>query len=144
MNVKSEKYFQDYLKKLSDDAFLNFYQDFELTHFPFLVLDEFSRRYKSQGKKEKILKKLKTRTGFAALKGKEISQIAKMKSSVMAKMLKDVSSSGYARSLEMAKAYGSSGKDDLILIEKLGKLKKSGLITTQEFEKKKKELLDRL
>ena len=43
-----------------------------------------------------------------------------------------------------AKKITSNTDDDLKTLEKLGKLKKSGVITEREFQAKKKKILDRI
>ena len=43
-----------------------------------------------------------------------------------------------------AKGIASTAEDDLELLEKLGKLRKSGVITEKEFQAKKKKILGRI
>ena len=43
-----------------------------------------------------------------------------------------------------AKTASSNAEDDLKTLEKLGKLKKSGIITDKEFQEKKKKILSRI
>ena len=38
----------------------------------------------------------------------------------------------------------AGGRDDLEILERLGKLRKSGILTDKEFQAKKKEILDRI
>ena len=47
-------------------------------------------------------------------------------------------------SILSAKKITSNADDDLKTLEKLGKLKKSGVITEKEFQAKKKKILDRI
>ncbi|HSB50051.1 MAG TPA: SHOCT domain-containing protein [Nitrosopumilaceae archaeon] len=47
-------------------------------------------------------------------------------------------------SISSAKKISHSKEDNLKTLEKLGKLKKSGVITEKEFQEKKKEILNRI
>lgn len=47
-------------------------------------------------------------------------------------------------SIVAAKAAASNAEEDLKTLEKLGKLKKSGVITEKEFQEKKKKILSRI
>ena len=46
--------------------------------------------------------------------------------------------------ISAAKGIASNAEDDLKILEKLGELRKAGVITEREFQAKKKELLKRL
>jgi hypothetical protein len=53
-------------------------------------------------------------------------------------------SASIEKSIISAKKSLSSSDEMITLIERLGKLKESGLITEKEFQAKKKELLDKI
>ncbi|MDH3765618.1 MAG: SHOCT domain-containing protein [Nitrosopumilus sp.] len=46
--------------------------------------------------------------------------------------------------ISAAKNISSNSQEDLVILEKLGKLKKSGIITEKEFQAKKKKILGRI
>lgn len=50
----------------------------------------------------------------------------------------------FNQGLSTAKGMTISPEDELVLLEKLGKLKKEGTITEKEFQAKKKKILDRI
>lgn len=50
----------------------------------------------------------------------------------------------FNQSISSAKGMAASPEDDLVLLEKLGKLKDAGTITEKEFQAKKKRILDRI
>ena len=137
MQAKSEKYFQEYLSKISDDQLIHFYDDLEWTPFPVLVLKEYQKRFKSKNKKE-VLQKLKAHSELAKKKTQELGSIAKTKSYKVTKKIK-------TRGKKLAKSIEKTTiKKNLEILEKLGELNKKGIITKKEFNEKKKELLERI
>ena len=48
------------------------------------------------------------------------------------------------KGISVAKSVTSNPKEDLATLEKLGKLKKMGIITDREFQVKKKKILERI
>ena len=171
-NIKSENYFHEYLKNISDKQLIQFYQDVEWTPFPLLVLDEYSRRFKSTNKKEileklkiqaflekiksyelnKLAKKertlvgdqLKIQASLAKKKSSELSKLATKKGAKVSKDLKKLTQQKVTKSVIAARKMTVSSKENIELIERLGKLRKIKLITNSEFEKKKKEILARI
>ena len=140
MQQKSEKYFKDYLKKISNDQLVQFYNDLEWTPFPVLVIKEYQDRFKPKNKKE-ILQKLKAHTLMAKEKSRELKLLAKSKGSETAKGIQ-IKGKKLTKSISEAKFVSS--EKNLKILEKLGDLKKKGIITTKEFNEKKKELLKRI
>ena len=49
-----------------------------------------------------------------------------------------------SESISAAKGLATSAEDDLALLEKLGQLRKAGVITEKEFQAKKKKILERI
>ena len=54
MEIKSEKSIKEYLEKLPDDTIIKYYLDVEYSPFPFLVIEEYTRRFKRKTKDEII------------------------------------------------------------------------------------------
>jgi len=105
-------------------------------------------RKKKQGK---FFDKLKDTVSEAKATGEILSKVALEKGreglATGTELSKKVSKKGaesFEKGLASAKKATSSSDHMISLIEKLGKLKESGLITEKEFQTKKKELLDKI
>ena len=98
-------------------------------------------------KPSKFFEKLKDTVNDAKATGEALSKVALEKGkeglSVGAELSKKGSSS-IEKSIASAKKSLSSSDEMITLIERLGKLKESGLITEKEFQAKKKELLEKI
>ena len=140
MAEKSEKYFRDYLSNITDDQLIHFYDDLEWTPFPVLVLKEYQNRFKSKNKKE-VLEKLKTHTEIAKDKSRQLTSIAKIQSSKVAKKIK-AKGKNLGESIEERVILSS--EKNLRILERLDELNKKGIITKKEFNEKKKEILKRI
>ena len=76
----------------------------------------------------------------AAKTSKEIrSQAKKEREALQKKGIEKIS-----EGISAAKSVASSAEEDLVLLEKLGKLRKAGIITEKEFQVKKKKILGRI
>ncbi len=140
MAKKSESYFKDYLKNITNEQLVQFYDDVEWTPFPVLVIKEYQNRFKVKNKKE-VIEKLKDHAEVAKEKTQELRSLAKIRGSKVTKKIK-------ARGKELTKSISEttliSSEKNLRILEKLGELNKKGIITNQEFSEKKKELLKRI
>ena len=139
MNKKSESYFKDYLKNISNEQLVQFYDDVEWTPFPVLVLKEYQNRFKSKNKKV-VTKKLKNHAEIAKEKTRELRSLAKDSGTKVTKKLK---TKGKKLTKSISETMTSSEKN-LRVLEKLGELNKKGIVTNKEFNEKKKELLKRI
>ena len=140
MADKSEKYFKDYLKNISNEQLVRFYNDVEWTPFPVLVLKEYQNRFQTKNKKE-VIKKLKVHAKITKEKTKELSSLAKKRSSKVAQKLQ-TKSKNLTKSIIEAKLISS--EKNLKILERLGELNKKNIITDKEFHEKKKEILKRI
>lgn len=140
MAQKSERYFKDYLKNISNEQLVQFYDDVEWTPFPVLVLKEYQNRFKAKNKKE-VIQKLKGHSEIAKEKTQELRSLAKTHGSKVAKELK---TKGQKLSKSISESTLISSEKNLRILEKLGELNKKGIITNKEFNEKKKELLKRI
>jgi len=139
LQKKSEKYFKDYLKNITSEQLVQFYDDVEWTPFPVLVIKEYQNRFKAKNKKE-VLQKLKTHAEIAKEKTQELHSLAKNHGS---KVTKKIKTKGKKLTKSISETMISSEKN-LKILEKLGELNKKGIITDKEFQEKKKELLKRI
>ncbi len=171
MELKSEKSIREYLKTLPDDHIIKYYLDVEFSPFPVLIIEEYNRRYKLKTKDE-IIKKLKYQARLAIRKSNQLTNMAKRKKLIgdvtkqkseeiiqqarkkgfkisesllkkgnvlQSKMIKSAK-----RGIKVSKNLKQSPEKNLVLLGKLGKLKKAGIITDKEFKEKKKKILKRI
>ena len=100
MDLKTEKSFREYLKKLPDDTIIKYYLDVEFTPFPVLIIDEYTRRFKRKTKNE-IIKDLRYQASLARKKTKELGQMAKKR-----KLVNDVTKQKSEEIINQAKKKG--------------------------------------
>ena len=84
---------------------------------------------------------------FGAMTAKQASKTSKELQSQAKKEKKLLEKRGIAKIVEgmtVAKNITSNTQDDLEILKKLGKLRKSEVITEKEFQSKKKKILDRI
>lgn len=171
MELKSEESVVAYLKTLPDQTIIKYYLDVEYSPFPVLILREYQRRFKAKSKNE-ILEKLKVQANLARKKTKELGILAKKRTRIdeiskqkSQQVIKQATNKGYkisdsllkkgakfsvrikkdvSKGVKKTKAIKTSSKDQLILLEKLGKLRKEGVITEKEFREKKKKILSKI
>ena len=140
MTKKSESYFKDYLKNITNEQLVQFYDDVEWTPFPVLVIKEYQNRFKVKNKKE-VIEKLKDHAEVAKEKTQELRSLAKSRGS---KVTKKIKTKGKELTKSISETTLISSEKNLRILEKLGELNKKGIITNQEFNEKKKELLKRI
>ena len=84
---------------------------------------------------------------FGAMTAKQASKTSKELQNQAKKEKKLLEKRGIAKIVEgmtVAKNITSNTQDDLEILKKLGKLRKSEVITEKEFQSKKKKILDRI
>jgi hypothetical protein len=140
MAKKSESYFKNYLKNITNEQLVQFYDDVEWTPFPVLVIKEYQNRFKAKNKKE-VIQKLKSHAEIAKEKTQELRSLAKTRS---AKVTKELKTKGKKLTKSIGESALISSEKNLRILEKLGELNKKDIITNQEFNEKKKELLKRI
>ena len=140
MAKKSESYFKDYLKNITNEQLVQFYDDVEWTPFPVLVIKEYQNRFKVKNKKE-VIEKLKDHAEVAKEKTQELRSLAKSRGS---KVTKKIKTKGKELTKSISETTLISSEKNLRILEKLGELNKKGIITNKEFIEKKKELLKRI
>ena len=140
MAKKSESYFKDYLKNITNEQLVQFYDDVEWTPFPVLVIKEYQNRFKVKNKKE-VIEKLKDHAEVAKEKTQELRSLAKSRGSQVTKKIK---TKGKELTKSISETTLISSEKNLRILEKLGELNKKNIITNKEFNEKKKELLKRI
>ena len=80
----------------------------------------------------------------AKKKGFEISEILSKKGSVLGSKVRKKASSGVKKGVQVSKSLKYSTQKDLDLLEKLGALRKAGIITEKEFKEKKNKILAKI
>ena len=141
MENKSEDYFKQYLKNVTNEQLNQFYDDVEWTPFPVLVIKEYQRRFNQKNKKE-VIEKLKMHAGLAKEKTRELRSKTKNRSSKVSKRILNKKEK-LSKSIKNTNRFASSERN-LTILEKLGELNKKGIITNKEFQDKKKEILKRI
>ena len=142
MNKKSEAFFIKYLKSLPDSHIKQFYNDVEWTPYPVLVIKEFQRRFKP--KDDEFIDRLFQSADEAKKTGQKIGRLAKLRGVRLSKRVSTQAKKSVSKKIRKAKRMIRSSEQNVELIKKLGELKKAGLITSQEFLAKKKQLLDKI
>ncbi len=174
MILKSEKSIKEYLQKLPDDTIIKYYLDVEYSPFPILVIEEYTRRFKKKTKNEiikdlkyqgKLARKKTQELGkmakkhklvdditrqksdeiikHAKKKGFEISKVISKKKTDLTSKLRKTTKSGIVKK-RISKTLKSPTQRHLDELQKLGKLKKQGLITAKEFQDAKKKILAKI
>jgi hypothetical protein len=133
---KSESYFKGYLKNITNEQLVQFYDDVEWTPFPVLVIKEYQNRFKVKNKKE-VIEKLKDHAEVAKEKTQELRSLAKSRGS---KVTKKIKTKGKELTKSISETTLISSEKNLRILEKLGELNKKNIITNKEFNEKKKEL----
>ena len=142
MDNKSEKHLIKYLKSLPDNQIKQFYDAVEWTPYPVLVIKEFQRRF--QPNDDEFVDKLLESIGEAKEKGQKIGNLAKIRGLKLGKQVKAEAKKTVSKKIIKAKRMIRSSDDNLELIKKLNELKKAGVISSKEFQAKKKQLLDKI
>jgi len=100
-----------------------------------------ARRKKKQ---DDIIEKLFKKADEAKKTGMMLSKIATEQAQFHGERLRKKGTKRINASISAAKKFTNSRDDDLETLEKLGKLKKAGIITEKEFQTKKKQILARI
>ena len=80
----------------------------------------------------------------AKKKGYTISKKIALKGGIFGSRLKKKTKSGIRSGIKVGKNLKTSSHDDLDLLKKLAELQKAGIITSKEFQEKKKKILSKI
>ena len=81
---------------------------------------------------------------MAAGQAKKTSKDLRKKAEKESEVIKKKGAAKLSEGIAVAKSAAASAEEDLKTLEKLGKLKKAGIITEKEFQAKKKKILARI
>ncbi|EIJ65429.1 hypothetical protein BD31_I2055, partial [Candidatus Nitrosopumilus salaria BD31] len=96
------------------------------------ILDDITRE-----KSEEVILHAKKR-------GYHIGEKIAKKGSILGSKLKKKTKSGISSGIQAGKTFTDSSQKELDLLQKLGDLKKAGVITNKEFQAKKKKILSKI
>ncbi len=99
---------------------------------------------KKKKPEEEFFDELRRKAEDAKMTGFEISKLAAETGTTLGKELAKMGKKKFEETLTAAKIAATTPKQNLELLEKLGKLKKSGLISLLDFDGKNKEILGRI
>ena len=137
---KSENYFTQYLKNISNEQLIQFYNDVEWTPFPVLVIKEYQHRFNAKNKKE-VTEKLRLHVAFTKEKRNNLRVSAKNQTS---KISHKIRNKGEHISPSVNLKHLASSEKNLAILGKVGELNKKGVVTNKEFQDKKREILKRI
>ena len=137
-----EEYNRRFKRKTKDQIIKDLKYQARLARIKARSLRNLARRQKlvddvSKQKSQEIINQAKK-------KGFEISQKISKKSAPLGSKLKKQTRSGIQKGIIVGKKLKKSKHEQLELLEKLGELKKAGIITHKEFTAKKKKILEKI
>ena len=138
--LKDEASVKRYLRSLSDQEIDAWYESIEFTPFPILLAKEHYKRHKPTS--ELIMEDIKSKANKVKTKSKKLGRKSKQSSKKLGERLQKRTSKGL-QSVKSVSNVFPNGNDNVEVLEKLGELKKSGIITKREFEDTKKKILSR-
>ena len=174
MMLKSEKSIKEYLQKLPDDTIIKYYLDVEYSPFPILVIEEYTRRFKRKTKNEiikdlkyqsRLARKKTQELGKMAKRHKLVDDVTRQKSDEIIKHAKkkgfEIGQVISKKRVNITTRLKKTAKSDAVKkristklrtptqkhleeLEKLGELKKKGLVTAKEFQDTKKKILAKI
>lgn len=95
-------------------------------------------------KDDDLIKRLLKKAEETRQVGYELGKIAAEQAQLHGKKFRTDAEKSLSSSIASAKRFMSSQEEDLKTLEKLGKLKKAGIISEREFQEKKKKILSRI
>ena len=143
MVEKSEASFRDLLEGMSDSQVRQYYNNLEWTAFPVLIMKEYQKRFSAKNPK-KVIEKLKAQTEVAKQQSDVLRKIVTDKGTELSSKLIRQASDTVSQGVSTAKKMAYSPEKSIELLEKLAALNKKGVITDQEFQEKKKEILKKI
>jgi len=113
------------------------------------IVERKVRELKRFAKKQRLIDEVKIKKSEdflrdAKKKGHSISDTILRKSGIFGSKIKDRASSGIKEGIKTSRTIGSTTEKNLIILEKLGDLRKAGIISEKEFREKKKKILAKI
>ena len=137
-----EEYTRRFKKKTKDEIIKDLKLQTRLARKKTQELGQMAKKHKlvddvTRQKSEEVIKQAKK-------KGYQISEKIVTKSSALKTRLRKGAKTGIQGSVNAGKKLGASTQKELDLLEKLGELRKAGIITNKEFQEKKKKILSKI
>ena len=143
MKSKSEEK-KDYVGEIKKSADKVIKAGIELTKYASGKIDESTKIGMEKAKSSPTFNKLKEKTEEATKVGIEKSKEIQEKSPGFFNKLCQKSQSGFEKFVGTIRRGTQYGKTSIEMLEQFAKMKELGIITEEEFEAKKKEILDRI
>ncbi len=137
-----EEYTRRFKQKTKDEIIKNIKQQEKVVERKVRDLRRFAKKQRLID--EVAVKKSEDFLRDAKQKGHSISDSILRKSGIFGSKIKEGASSGVKGGIRVSKAITSTSEKNLIILEKLGELRKSGIISEKEFREKKKKILARI
>lgn len=137
-----EEYTRRFKQKTKDEIIKNIKQQEKIIERKIKNLQRFAKRKKLID--DVAFKKSENFLRDAKKKGHSISDSILRKSGIFGSKIKEKTSSGVKVGIKDSRAITSTSEKNLIILEKLGELRKGGTISEKEFREKKKKILARI
>ena len=137
-----EEYTRRFKQKTKDEIIKNIKHQEKIVERKIKELERFAKKQKliddvTVEKSEKFLKDAKNR-------GHNISEAIIRKSGIFGSKLKSGTAASVTKGIKAGKSITSVSEKNLIILEKLGDLRKAGIISEKEFREKKKKILAKI
>ena len=137
-----EEYTRRFKQKTKDEIIKNIKHQEKIVVRKVKDLQRFAEKQKlidevTVEKSEKFLKDVKNR-------GYNISDAIIKKSGIFGSRLRSGTAAGVTKGIHTGKSIASTSEKNLAILEKLGDLRKAGIISEREFREKKKKILDKI
>lgn len=137
-----EEYTSRFKQKTKDEIIKNIKHQQKIVERKVKDLERFAKRqklidYVTVEKSEKFLKDAKNR-------GHSISDAIIRKSGIFGSKLRSGTAAGVVKGIKTGKSVTSVSEKNLVILEKLGDLRKAEIISEEEFREKKKKILAKI
>ncbi len=137
-----EEYTRRFKQKTKDEIIKNIKNQEKVVERKVKDLQRFAKKQRLVD--EVAVKKSEEFLRDAKKKGHNISDSILRKSGIFGSRLKEGAASGVKKGIKAGKSIKSTSEKNLLILEKLGELRKSGIITEKEFREKKRKILDKI
>ena len=137
-----EEYTRRFKKKTKDEIMKDLKYQTQLARKKTKEIGKMATKHKlvddvTKQKSEEIIKQAKK-------KGFEVSEKIAKKGESIGSKIRDTTKSGVKKGITVTKNIKTPTEKNLEVLEKLGELKKKGIITNKEFQEKKKKILSKI
>ena len=129
------------LEDMNDDEIRKKYDDLNDASFQDLIRQEYYRRF---GDTSEMVSKLRKQARTATETSRAITESAAQKGSAIGSKVLRRASDTVSQGVSSAKKMATSSEKNIELLERLAELHKKGILTDEEFQQKKKDLLAKI